>query len=122
MAPRGRIRTWGDSLGSYTSALPKIAPALPTIGSKSHRAPTTKLTRQAVDLLKLPDGRVEYRDSQLPGFGFWILGARFGSRSVAQTVRPTGAFGQGAPAHPPAMTRPLPGIGSRPSSPAHRRS
>jgi integrase len=58
--------------------------------------PTTKLTQAAVDRLKPPaSGRVEYWDSQLPGFGLrisvngrktWVALYRVGSKLVRETI------------------------------------
>jgi hypothetical protein len=47
--------------------------------------PTTKLTQAAVEKLKKPgEGRVEYWDSQLPGFGLRISGS--GRKNVGRLV------------------------------------
>jgi integrase len=58
--------------------------------------PTTKLTQAAVDKLKAPDvGRVEYWDSQLPGFGLrisnsgrktWVALYRVSGQLVRETI------------------------------------
>jgi integrase len=48
--------------------------------------PTTKLTQAAVERLKAPaNGRVEYWDSQLPGFGLRISAPRPGSKEGRRT-------------------------------------
>src|SRR5262249_52432048 len=58
--------------------------------------PTTKLTQAAIDKLKAPNvGRVEYWDSQLPGFGLrisksgrktWIALYRVGGQLIRETI------------------------------------
>src|SRR5437899_6499593 len=62
--------------------------------------PTTKLTQAAVEKLKAPEkGRVEYWDSQLPGFGLrisksgrktWIALYRVGGQLVRETIGTSG--------------------------------
>jgi hypothetical protein len=58
--------------------------------------PTTKLTQAAVEKLKAPEeGRKEYWDSQLPGFGLrisdsgrktWVALYRVGGKLVRETI------------------------------------
>jgi integrase len=58
--------------------------------------PTTKLTQAAVEKLKVPEkGRLEYWDSQLPGFGLrisesgrktWVALYRVGGKLVRETI------------------------------------
>src|SRR5208337_778252 len=96
-----------------TQLLPKIAPdstrprelcsgLLPfERQTREPRMPTTKLTQAAVEKLKVPDrGRVEFWDSQLPGFGLrisdsgrktWVALYRVGGKLVRETIG-TGAL------------------------------
>jgi len=71
--------TLGNSLGNATQLLPKGALALPTI----------KLTQLAIERFKPPmSGRIEYWDSQLPGFGLRISSPRPGKpKETAQTYQ-----------------------------------
>src|ERR1700757_4481317 len=61
--------------------------------------PTTKLTQAAIEKLKAPEeGRLEYRDSQLSGFGLrisesgrktWVALYRVGRKLVRETIGTT---------------------------------
>jgi hypothetical protein len=64
--------------------------------------PNVKLTQAAVEKLRAPpEGRVEYWDSQLPGFGLrisksgrktWVALYRVGSKLVRETIGTTALF------------------------------
>jgi len=64
--------------------------------------PTTKLTQVAVEKLKAPgQGRMQYWDSQLPGFGIrvsdsggktWVALYRVGGKLVRETIGTRSAY------------------------------
>jgi Arm DNA-binding domain len=76
----------GNNRGNATQTLPEGADAVPII----------KLTQPAVERLKAPaSGRVEYWDSQLPGFGLrisesgrktWVAMYRVGGKLIRETI------------------------------------
>src|SRR5438067_6400384 len=76
--PRPSVNQSGNADGC--NPYDTFADRNPFSSKETARMPTIRLTQKAVDALKPPaDGRVEYWDTHLPGFGLRVAAPRPGA-------------------------------------------